>query len=90
MAVLAASLPKRQLSVLVDGEDFGVIEPITKEEMDKIRDAAGNCPACIMAVLRQNHVPVPCAHDFDFKKEMESIWNEFWDEQNKLEQEPYY
>lgn len=30
------------------------------------------CPACILAALRQSGVPVWCATDFDFKKEMTS------------------
>ena len=42
--------------------------------MVKLREAAGNCPACILAALRQRGIPVPVAKSFSFTKEMESIW----------------
>lgn len=47
------------------------------EAMPKLRNAAENCPACIMAALRQKEIPVPIATDFDFKKECQEIWDEF-------------
>lgn len=65
---------------------------------DELRRLANNCPACILAALRQT----PIRHgmstedwwewmgqfDFDFKKELDS----FWQEQNnaKLENEIHY
>jgi hypothetical protein len=40
-----------------------------------LRQAAGDCPACIMAALRQAKIPVPMVDGFSFKKEMEEIWS---------------
>lgn len=47
----------------------------------ELRDAVGNCPACILATLRQEqgrHV-----YSFDFKKELEQWWanenQELWE-----------
>lgn len=39
-----------------------------------LREAAHNCPACIMAALRQASIPVPMVDEFDFKREMDSIF----------------
>jgi len=44
--------------------------------LPKLRDLAGNCPACIMAALRQRGIPVPIAHGFEFTKECKSLWAE--------------
>ncbi len=43
------------------------------EALPALREAANNCPACVMAALRQKGWPVPVATDFSFTKEMESI-----------------
>ena len=45
------------------------------EALPKLREASGNCPACIMAALRQRHIPVPMATDFNWTKEMGEIWS---------------
>lgn len=45
--------------------------------MPALRNAANNCPACIMAALRQAGIPVPIVESFDFSKEMASIWKDF-------------
>jgi hypothetical protein len=41
--------------------------------MPKLREEVNNCPACIMAALRQRKIPVPMVDGFDFKSEMKSI-----------------
>jgi len=41
----------------------------------EFRKAAGDCPACMMAALRQAKIPVPMAEGFDFKAEMKSIFD---------------
>ena len=41
-----------------------------------LRDACEGCPACILSALRQKGIPVPLATDFDFTKEMKSLWND--------------
>jgi hypothetical protein len=39
-----------------------------------LRDKVNNCPACIMAALRQKKIPVPMVEEFSFKEEMKSIF----------------
>jgi len=41
-----------------------------------LRDACDNCPACILAALRQKGIMVPLVTDFDFTKEVKSLWSE--------------
>ena len=50
----------------------GILLPI-------IREKTGDCPACIMAVLRQAYIPTPAVSDFDFKKERQDIWDDIND-----------
>ena len=40
-----------------------------------LREAAGNCPACMLAAIRQAGIPVPICEGFDFTAEMKEIWN---------------
>ena len=43
--------------------------------MHNLRKAAGNCPACILAALRQHGV-ISDLVGFDFKKEMDAVWED--------------
>lgn len=45
------------------------------EAMPKLREAAGNCPACILAALRQSGAGTSSG-GFDFRKEMEAVWSD--------------
>jgi hypothetical protein len=47
-----------------------------EEALPKLREYTENCPACIMAALRQKKIPVPMAKDFDFKLEMQEVFSE--------------
>lgn len=38
-----------------------------------LREAANNCPACIMAAIRQSNIPLPIVTDFDFEKESKEM-----------------
>jgi len=58
--------------------------------LPKVREAAEDCPACIMAALRQAGIPMPIAKGFDFKKECESIWSDFNDAQREENEVGYY
>ena len=40
-----------------------------------LRAAAGGCPACILAAIRQRGIPVPMVTKFSFTDEMKEIWN---------------
>lgn len=44
------------------------------EAIDKLRNITGNCPACILAALRQKCIPIP-ATKFNFTEECESFWD---------------
>lgn len=46
------------------------------EALSKLRDATENCPACIMAALRQKGIPVTMVDDFNFSDESQAIWDE--------------
>ena len=47
----------------------------------RLREAANNCPACIMAAVRQSGIPVPMAMDYD------AIRTTFWTEYNESKHE---
>jgi hypothetical protein len=53
--------------------------------LPKLREATDDCPACIMAALRQKGIPLPVARDFDFKKEMEHVWAEVNERQREAD-----
>jgi hypothetical protein len=47
-----------------------------------VREKAGNCPACILAALRQSSIiPLVSIGLFDFKKEVEAFWSKVNNEQ---------
>jgi len=52
----------------------------TEEAMPKLREATDNCPACIMAALRQANIPVPMVESFNFTTEMKTIFKEVAEE----------
>ena len=60
-------------------------EQLVESAMKGLRDACENCPACIMAALRQKGIPVPMVESFDFTKEMKSLWNDINDEKRGSE-----
>ena len=64
------------------GDEYGSffykgLESAVDAVLPKLREASNNCPACIMAALRQKGIPVPVAENFHFKEECQSIWNDF-------------
>ena len=44
--------------------------------ISKLKETAQNCPACIMAALRQAGIPVSAAKDFNYKEMGESIFGD--------------
>ncbi len=67
-----------------------------QEAVDKalpvLRDYVNNCPACILAALRQSNIPPVMTMDkFDFKKEFQSVWDDFNEAQREeAENAAYY
>lgn len=49
--------------------------------MPKVRELAENCPACILAAIRQAGVPAYLPEGFDFKAEMRGIFDSIEPEQ---------
>jgi hypothetical protein len=57
------------------GEYFGQeLTAAVNAVLPKLREKSGDCPACIMAALRQRGIPVPMATDFNFTEQMKEIW----------------
>lgn len=79
MPALLDSLPDlASLMRTYEGEGCGyqyIIE-LDRAAVQRLRDVADNCPACMMAALRQKKIPVCNAVDFDFTKECKSIWSD--------------
>lgn len=79
MAELVAILPK---NVEWEGDDYGNPSlryfsfcDALRAATPALREATDNCPACIMAAIRQAGIPVPLV-EFDFKSEMQNIFDD--------------
>ena len=46
------------------------------EALKSLRNAANDCPACILAAIRLSGIPVPVVSDFDWTKQMEGVFDE--------------
>jgi hypothetical protein len=53
-----------------------------------LRELTTDCPACILAALRQKGIPVPAVEGFDFKDELKEFWTCVNDAE--AEREGYY
>lgn len=75
-----------------------ILEILYTKRYKAMREAVGNCPACILAALRQQHNDgLPAfgtpeeldaiyegSHQFDFKAESEAFWKDY-----NADQQPY-
>jgi hypothetical protein len=59
---------------MVEVEVFNGLDLAVDKVLPKLREITGNCPACILASLRQKGIPVPCVQNFDFKNEVDQVW----------------
>lgn len=62
----------------------GFSDELTKEAnagLVGLRLATDDCPACIMAAIRQAGIPVTLVTDFHYKEELESVTQEYWSQQ---------
>ena len=57
-------------------EGYSGLSEAIEKVMPELREKSGNCPACIMAALRQRGIPVPCAQSFNFTQECKEIWKD--------------
>lgn len=65
-----------------DSSAYAELYELTEKAMPALRTATDNCPACIMAALRQANIPVPMVGSFNFKAEMKEIFSEINSESN--------
>jgi len=68
------------------GKSISIWQPKLDKAISKLREVSGNCPACIMAALRQKNIPVPMVKEFNFSKECEAIWSYINSENYQKEQ----
>ena len=96
LAELIASLPnpekycEEHTVTLEFGKSYSVIsfpglEKAVEKAMSKLREKTQNCPACIMAALRQAKIPVRAIESFSFTEECKAWWDEFNEEQRDME-----
>lgn len=54
--------------------EFKKLHAALEVAMPKLREATDNCPACILAALRQKKITVGMVPDFDFSTEMRTVF----------------
>ena len=60
------------------------LEKAVADVIDKLWDAAGSCPACVLAALRQKGLTSHISDDtFDYKKSVKEFWDETNSERNQ-------
>ena len=90
---LTAILPNHELFKVEDQwqpNGFHYDEKMSDEInkiLPKLRDLAENCPACIMAALRQSST-ISAARDFHFKEEMKALWEQV--NEDRMASREYY
>lgn len=52
---------------------LGVAQDCANKCLKWLREACDNCPACILAAIRQRGIPVPMVTDFDWTDEMKAV-----------------
>jgi hypothetical protein len=103
-AELLLLLPDPKTFVRHQSEDFGPDIGVTEwDEHDdaamcaavhavlpKLRELTDDCPACILASLRQKGIPVPVITDFNFTEEMKAAQQRMNDARRERENRPSY
>ena len=56
--------------------EFHLLKEAMIEPLKKLRELTDNCPACILAALRQKKIHTDFAEGFDYKKEVQKIFKE--------------
>lgn len=81
MAQLLAILPDPNRLIPQDGYSIGYVglEKDVKQVFPEIQRLTNNCPACIMACLRQKGIPIPAVGFFDYNKELKIFWDDYND-----------
>lgn len=58
-----------------DGNEAYKLARAVAAVLPKLREEVEDCPACILAALRQAKIPVPMVEGFDFKAEMRGVFD---------------
>jgi len=59
------------------GDEFHAnFDKALKPALEALRSKADNCPACILAAIRQAGIPGPAVRDFNFTAECKTFWND--------------
>ena len=72
MASMLAILPAPPAEMNWDAEE--AFRVLVEAAMPELRALTNDCPACIMAALRQKKIPVPMVESFSFKNEIDAIF----------------
>ena len=74
---------KGKFDDIFGGEEYDWIVTENKKEISEslkvLREKTNNCPACILAAIRQKNIcgPESFFEDFDFKKELGAMWHKY-------------
>lgn len=86
MALLPTIADQKFMEYSFDGghswENWRNVPP---EAVAALRKAAGGCPACMMAALRQRGLPVPTAMEFNFTSESKQLLSDYNEAQAQQE-----
>jgi len=80
MSVLVAILPNPDNYLFKDEDSYLQFHTKFYEVLDMamqtLRNVTNDCPACILAALRQARIPVPAVQGFDYKAECKDFFDE--------------
>jgi len=90
LSEIIASLPTKEKYYKSERWDEDLVDSYDTTYLNQtllplLREKTGNCPACILAVLRQAEIPVPAVSDFHFKQGCEDVWSCFNEAQRRKE-----
>lgn len=77
MALLPTVEQQKQTHHDENGQPYDIWRDIPAQTVEALREAAGGCPACMMAAIRQRGLLVPTAEGFNFTEECKRVWNDF-------------
>lgn len=81
---LKAMLPQVKITEEDRWEGVGDLVNRVNQALPALREAAGRCPACMLAALRQSGIPPYISSSFNFKEESKAVFAEANAEENAL------
>lgn len=84
MPTLLATLPTPpKPATEMNRDDETALRVLVEAAMPELRVLTNNCPACILAALRQKKIPVPIVESFNFRKEVDAIFQDIAEEEDE-------